>query len=502
MSFKSTLISGTLINSFSTVFISLVQVLLIPLLINGLGVYEFGLLGIISIFSINGYISIFDLGLPSSVQRYVSKYSSLNDLNSVKSLISSSLTLLLLVGTLLSLFLFFTSFIISANYNLDIEYQEKFIISLQIFALSYIVQFPTLVLQNALLGLLKFGHSKIILCFIEAIKLTGVFIILKQNGDLIDIIALYVSLELLSFLLSLSFVFKHLGVFNILKMNKGLLVSVRKFTGYQWSGKIVSIIYNQSDRIFISIFLSPMVVSSFEVMMKFPSLVNKFLGLSMSAIVPSFGSLNAEKDSKIVSQVYKSGFKSYALFIVPLIVFISVNSRDLLTLWVGKNFVYLSGYIQLCLIWSLISVLTFGSFILVGLNIAMRSLLFYRLVQMGIKIVSLYALIESQNLLAIPISFILSMLPVIYLLKVFKKNLNLDVWFSLKELFKNILISVLIIYCSKLALFDEPVDNFLDLGVYAFIIIVLSWYVTVVVGWKKEERNVLINNLRFKKYEK
>ena len=494
MSIKSTLINGTLVSSYTTIFISLIQLLLVPLLINNLGVYEFGLIGILNIFSLNGYLSIFDLGLASSVQRYVSKYWAEQNVRAVKSLISSTFMLLLIVGTSLGIIVYLmSSYMAISFFNITEEYSYKFTTALQIFAFSYVFQFPALILQNSLLGLLKFKQAKFIICLIEISKLIGVYLVLISGGNFLSVIFLYVFLHFLYFLLSMLAVLIHLKYFNIFRVSKDSLWEIKTFTSFQISGKFTSLLFNQSDRLFIGFFLSPSAMSSFEVMMKIPSLANKFLGLSMSAIVPVIGSIDHNENRNMIRVLYERGFKYYSLFIVPIITLFYFIIPDFILLWVGDEFLFLVSFIRLLLIWSLISVFAFGSNILIGLNLGMSELLRYRVFQTIIKIVSLYVLIKTSGLIAVPLSFILSMLPLIYLLKIFHQILKIDLIESIKNFGKYLLISVLIIYCLKTLLSFTWYNSIIKLGCCSFFILCIVWTLSILIWFSKEDKKNLLS---------
>src|SRR5712691_13512838 len=67
----------------------LVGILLSPYILHRLGDEAFGLW--VLIFSITGYYGLFDLGIRSSIVRYVAKYSATNNYEELNRLISTSL---------------------------------------------------------------------------------------------------------------------------------------------------------------------------------------------------------------------------------------------------------------------------------------------------------------------------------------------------------------------------------------------------------------------------
>src|SRR5271165_1837036 len=69
-----------------------------PYILHRLGDTAFGLW--VLIFSITGYYGLFDLGIRSSIVRYVSKFHGVNDRNSLAKLINTSLFSYACIGVL------------------------------------------------------------------------------------------------------------------------------------------------------------------------------------------------------------------------------------------------------------------------------------------------------------------------------------------------------------------------------------------------------------------
>jgi len=93
---------------------------------------------------------------------------------------------------------------------------------------------------------------------------------------------------------------------------------------------------------------------------------------------------------------------------------------------------------QLMLVWCCFVPLAFGSNILIGINKGVVNLTYFRMSQALFKVFSLYFLIGSLGLYAVPTSFLLSCIPLIYLLYIFKQILGVNVlqqcFFTVKTL--------------------------------------------------------------------
>src|SRR6516225_10692966 len=76
----------------------LVGVFLSPFILHRLGDTAFGIW--VLIFSVTGYYGIFDLGIRSSVVRYVSKFTAVDDIEDLAKLIKTSLFTYTCIGAL------------------------------------------------------------------------------------------------------------------------------------------------------------------------------------------------------------------------------------------------------------------------------------------------------------------------------------------------------------------------------------------------------------------
>src|SRR5581483_4045656 len=83
---------------FSLGFNILVGIFLSPFILHRLGDAAYGIW--VLIFSVTGYYGLFDLGIRSSVVRYVSRFAAIHDNESLSKLINTSLLTYTVIGTI------------------------------------------------------------------------------------------------------------------------------------------------------------------------------------------------------------------------------------------------------------------------------------------------------------------------------------------------------------------------------------------------------------------
>ncbi len=118
-------------------------------------------------------------------------------------------------------------------------------------------------------------------------------------------------------------------------------------------GHIASTITAETDKLFITMFLSVGLVTDFQVgnaLVTYGLTVASMVGVTL---LPAFSELAAHGDHKLVTEAYLKGSRFMCAFTAPIYAFIAVSGGQLVRLWMGSGFEDAS---------FLIKVLAIGSF--------------------------------------------------------------------------------------------------------------------------------------------
>ena len=301
MSLKEKAIKGTAISGTSTIYIAVLNFILVPILLNNLGLISYGLIGVVNLFSMIGYISLFGFGMASVIPKYIAEYRSKNKFDRINELVNTSLLLFAIIGLILFILLRLPLGLILDSFSGIAESYRKTlsdIITMVLF--SYIFQFPLIILRGTLEGLLMFKLIHISIILVETFKAVSIYIMVR-NGFTFEYV-IYVNL-IGAFILFIIFsygVFFVFAEYKISQISFNSLKSISKYSSYMFAGRITSVIYNNADRLMISVFLSPSIMGLYEVLKKIPDLINRFLGIAVSTIIPITSSLQDDrKEEKI-----------------------------------------------------------------------------------------------------------------------------------------------------------------------------------------------------------
>src|SRR5947209_4148349 len=132
----------------------LVGIFLSPYILHRLGDSAFGLW--ILVFSVTGYYGLFDLGIRSSIVRYIARYSASNDQKELMSLVNTALVAYALIGATAMM-----TTIVAAHYvDRIFQIPAEFLVSarwlLLIVGIAVSLGFPIAVFSGILEGLQRF----------------------------------------------------------------------------------------------------------------------------------------------------------------------------------------------------------------------------------------------------------------------------------------------------------------------------------------------------------
>ena len=420
------LINGTTVNGIGLVLMLLSGFFIIPIQILYLGVEAYGLIVISSIFSIKGLIAILDLGIPGALTQHVAKLNKDSRDGDVQTVYSSNIVVFTLIGLVLGIILLLSSSVLGSYFVKELdEYQAMFTLGLQAIFLSYVWQFPLLILRAQMLGLALFRHLQFVTVAVELLRFLAVFSLLNLGYGFQSVIfcnALFPIFEVLLFLILCP------TSFNLPSLREGRcsLTQIWRMSKLLFVGRLSGSVLNNCDKLVASVVLSPSAVAFIDIFTKMPALLNRLLGLAVSSIIPVIAGLRWPVDKEKVNNIYHFGFKIYFVSVSLPIFQLAYFTTEVLNLWIGQEDQGLVVAMRLMLLWTLLVPLQFGGNFLVGLNRHVGSLTVARVVMTALKVVSLIALVSSVGYYAVPLSYLISSIAILYLLLIFKTAIDIS----------------------------------------------------------------------------
>ncbi len=375
MSQKRLIVRNTLFNAGATVTNAIISLALLPFMILKLGVVEFGLVGISTVFAFGGLISLLEPGLQISVTKHVAQYASKKDFESVSKLINTAFFILLTIGFLASLVgLGLTTVLSKKVFPVPVEHQEAFGIALYALFTAYILQFPGLCFTAALEGLQRFEIVKGVIAGSDILRALLIVVYLSLGFGFLSIVIITLAMQLLQIVVFCIFSFRllpHFGL-RILECSKEMAQNLWAVSKFAYLNKISSTLYTHIDRAVIGLFGGPTMMTFYEGLIRLPRFIKTFMGFGQAALVPAASSLQTSNDWQRLNHLYTTGFRFNFVFSLPIISAAIYFAKPFFVQWLGPEFARLTPMLQALMVWNLLLLFNFGVSILYGTNRKLR----------------------------------------------------------------------------------------------------------------------------------
>lgn len=317
---------------------TLVALITIPLLINGMGNERFGLFNLLLITV--GYFSLFELGIGRAITKFVSEALANNQEKELSQLLWSSFALLLLLGILATILLIvFTPFLVKNILNVPDSLINEGITSLIFVSLSLPLMLVSAGVHGILAAQQRFDLINLIqIPFGISNYLFPLLILLTGSNNLSHAILSIVFARIIVLGASILICFytlpsiKSAPRFNIVYMKK-----VLTFGGWLTVSNIISPLMSYIDRFFIGAVLTLTAVSYYVVPYTIATKLLLIVASLVMVLFPAF-SYSKNQDQQIYLQLYRRAVKYIFLILIPIVLLLAVFSYDLLLLWLGAEF--------------------------------------------------------------------------------------------------------------------------------------------------------------------
>src|SRR5258708_11238020 len=206
----------------------LVGIFLSPCILHYLGDEAFGLW--ILIFSITGYYGLFDLGIRSSIVRYVARYSAINERDELNRIINTAMFGYTGIGLLAMLVTLAASFYVSSIFRIPADFVRTARLLFLMVGTSVALGFPFGVFGGILEGLQRFYLLNFVNMSSTLLLAVLIIVALQRGRGLLTIALITVSLPLVGGLVNSAVVLRILPLrFNLKHADRA---SMRRIASY------------------------------------------------------------------------------------------------------------------------------------------------------------------------------------------------------------------------------------------------------------------------------
>tara|TARA_Y100000389_G_scaffold202777_1_gene249155 strand:- start:6550 stop:8052 length:1503 start_codon:yes stop_codon:yes gene_type:complete len=322
----------------SKIILGLSGLILTPILLSGLGKYEYSIWVIIG--QMAGLMLMTDLGISNSIGRLLSKYNALNSINNKKSVYSSSLIILLLVMITLIFLSLFLSLFISDLLNIDEEFKKITTIVFLIMSFNVAIAFPLRIGRGMLRSVHRFDRVDFLITLFKILQIIFIsYFYLNNNITLFKVAILIGSTnffaELVIFINGSKY-YREVN-FDFRSINKKILQEIFSISSASILLTISAFLLNQGFIILTSLLLGVLYVPLLSIPLFLLISIGSFIGILTNTFIPlasTYDSLNKFEDIKKLS-IY--GFRYTFMQGLIFSIFFYAFGFELLSIWLPAN---------------------------------------------------------------------------------------------------------------------------------------------------------------------
>jgi len=327
-----------------------VGIFLSPYILHRLGDEAFGLW--ILIFSATGYYGLFDLGIRSSIVRYVAKYSATNEQDELNRLVNTAMFSYSGIGLVTIAITLVTSYYVNSIFHIPPDFVATARWLLLMVGTSVSLGFPLGVFGGILEGLQRFYLLNFTSIGSTLLRALLIVIALQHGGGLLTVALITVSLPLLNSLVNGAVVFRHSRMrFGFRYVSRSSLRRIASYSGTTFLIIVAGRLRFKTDALVIGTFLSATAVTYFTIGSRLVDYASEVVSSLAQIFVPMSSQSQAQGDLNALRKIFVAGNRACAFIIFPITAILTVLGKSVIEAWVGPKYVATSYPVLLVLLY-------------------------------------------------------------------------------------------------------------------------------------------------------
>src|SRR6266568_546670 len=316
----------------------LVGIFLSPFILHRLGNTAYG--AWVLAFSVTGYYGLFDLGIRSSVIRYVSTYTSTNDIEGLSKLINTSLAGYTVIGAAAMMVTLVVSMYLGSLFRMPADFLPTARVLFLMVGTAVALGFPAGVFGGILEGLNRFYFVNATNLVSTLLRAMLIVLALTHGYGLLMVAFVTVALPLLGCLVRAVIVLRLLPLrFGWKYLDRGSLREIASYSSVSFMLMIAYKLRFKTDEVILSTFLSVAAVTFFSNVDRLVDYTVEVVSSLAQIFVPMSGQSDAKGDMDRLRKIFVAGNRACALIVFPITATLIVLGKSVITAWVGARYV-------------------------------------------------------------------------------------------------------------------------------------------------------------------
>jgi O-antigen/teichoic acid export membrane protein len=347
MSIKAQAMKNVSATWLSLLVHAIVSFALSPLVLHRLGDAGFSVW--ILVFSLTGYFGLLDVGIRSSVVRYVAKAAAAGDEDQLRRLVATSLVFYLGVAVLVLILTGVGSFYLAVLFKIPATQLPTARILFLLAGASVALTFPLSVFAGVLEGLQKFAQVQLTQMVVTVLRGLAVAFALSQGGRLLATGAVTVGANLLGYLVLMWMACRTVRLpLSLRGANAQILGKLARYGFFAFIIVLAEKLRFQSDAVVIGAFLSSTAITFYSIASKLVEYSTYAVRSMAQIFTPMSSQFHATADHEQLRRVLIAGNRACALIVLPLAVVLIMVGKSIIEVWVGAR--YIASYSVLVLL--------------------------------------------------------------------------------------------------------------------------------------------------------
>jgi len=327
-----------------------VGIFLSPYIIHRLGDEAFGLW--ILIFSVTGYYGLFDLGIRSSIVRYVAKYAATGEHEELNSLINTAMIAYSGIGTLTLAITLISSYYVTSIFHIPADFVVTARCLLLMVGTCVSLGFPLGVFGGILEGLQRFYLLNFTNISSTLLRALLIVVVLRSGHGLLTVALITVSLPLLAGLVNAAAVLRHLNLrFAPKYVTRSSLHRIATYSGTTFLIIIGARLRFKTDALVIGTFVSAAAITYFTIGSRLVDYASEVVSSLAQIFVPMSSQSQAKGDLDGLRKILILGNRACAYIIFPITAVLTILGKSVIEAWVGSKYVATSYPVMLVLLY-------------------------------------------------------------------------------------------------------------------------------------------------------
>ena len=316
----------------------MVGIFLSPFILHHLGDAAFGIW--VLIFSVTGYYGLFDLGIRSSIIRYVSKYTATDDQEKLTQFVNTALFSYTCIGVVSMVLTALLSSSVEHFFKIPPGMHSQTRLLLLMVGASVSLGFPLGVIGGMLEGLQRFYILNWTSIGATLARAALIVYFLNRGYGLLTVALITVILPIFSSILRGILVFRVCPVpLGLKHVDRAAFRHMANYGSTTFLVLVASRLRFRTDELVLGKMMSLVAVTWFNIGARIVDYAQEFVSSLAQVFVPMSSQSEATGNLDRVRKIYVAGNRACAFLILPIAAILIILGKHIIRIWVGGRYV-------------------------------------------------------------------------------------------------------------------------------------------------------------------